>query len=211
MTSAFARRGFRVFAPDYRLAPEHPYPAAPDDCLAAYRGLLAEGIDPARLVLAGESAGGGLVLSLLVRLRDEGLPLPAAAAVYSPWSDLALTGGSLAANDPLDVMFHARHAPWLASQYVGDGDPRDPRISPVFADYAGLPPLLIQVGEHELLLDDARCVTARARGAGVRVAFSIWRDVPHGWQLFSLLPEAARAIEETTRFFRDAIREARAR
>lgn len=211
VTSAFARRGFGVFAPDYRLAPEHPYPAALEDCHAAYRGLLADGVDPARLVLAGESAGGGLVLSLLLRLRDEGLPLPAAAAVFSPWSDLSLSGESLVANDALDAMFHAAQAPWLAAQYVGAADPRDPYLSPVFGDYAGLPPLLVQVGQHELILDDARRVAARAEAAGVPVALSVWRDVPHGWQLFFLLPEAKRAIEETDRFFRDAIRDGEAR
>jgi acetyl esterase/lipase len=203
VTGAFARRGFRVFAPDYRLAPEHPYPAALDDVVAAYRALLEAGCAPSSVTVAGESAGGGLALALLVRLRDAGLPLPAAAALFSPWADLSLAGESLRANEALDAMFHGRHAAWVASLYLGGADPRDPHVSPVYANLTGLPPLLIHVGETELLLDDARRIAARAQADGLTVSFSVWRDVVHGWQLFpAVLPEARRSIDEAAAFMR---------
>lgn len=205
VTGGFARRGFRVFAPDYRLAPEHSYPAALDDTVAVYRGLLDSGAAPRDIALAGESAGGGLALALLVRLRDEGLPLPCAAALFSPWGDLALEGESLRTNDARDPMFHSHHAAWVASLYVGDADPRHPHVSPVHAEYTGLPPLLIHVGDTELLLDDARRIAAKARRAGVPVAFTVWRDVVHGWQLLAaILPEARRSIDEAAAFIRAA-------
>ena len=206
VTGAFARRGFRVFAPDYRLAPENPYPAGLDDVVAAYRGLLDAGTVPARIAVAGESAGGGLSLALLVRLRDAGLPLPASAVLFSPWADLSLAGESLVSNDGLDPMFRAIHAGWVASLYLGGADPRDPYVSPVFADLTGLPPLLIHVGETELLLDDARRIAARAAAADVAVALSVWRDVVHGWQLLpAILPEARRSIDEAAAFMRAAM------
>lgn len=205
VTGAFARRGFRVFAPDYRLAPEHPYPAGLDDAVAVYRGLLADGVSSGEIAVAGESAGGGLALALLVRLRDEGLPTPAAGLLFSPWADLALEGESMRANDTLDPMFHGAHAAYVASLYLGDADPHDPRVSPVFADFTGLPPLLVHVGESELLFDDARRVAERARAAGVPVAFKAWRDVVHGWQLLpAFLPEARRSIDEAAAFVRKA-------
>ena len=206
VTGAFARRGFRVFAPDYRLAPEHPYPAGLDDSVAAYRGLLDAGTPPSRIAVAGESAGGGLSLALLVRLRDAGLPLPAAAALFSPWADLSLSGESFVSNDGRDPMFRAIHAEWVASLYLGGADPRDPHISPVFADLAGLPPLLLHVGETELLLDDARRIAANAVSVGVDVTLSVWRDVVHGWQLMpAILPEARHSIDEATAFMTAAM------
>ena len=207
ITGGFARRGFRVFAPDYRLAPDHPYPAALDDAVAAYRGLLAAGLSPSRIAVAGESAGGGLALALLVRLRDEGVALPAAAALFSPWADLSLTGESLRTNEALDPLFHARHAAWVASLYVGEADPRDPHVSPVYADLAGLPPLLLHVGDTEIILDDSRRIAARAREAGVRLSFSVWRDVVHGWQLLpAILPEARRSLDEASTFLKAAVK-----
>lgn len=205
VTGAFARRGFRVFAPNYRLAPEHPFPAALDDVVAVYRGLLAAGSKPEDIAVAGESAGGGLTLALLVRLRDEGLPLPGAGILFSPWADMSLEGESLRSNEALDPMFHGIHAAYVASLYVGDTDPRDPHLSPVHADLSGLPPLLVHVGATELLLDDSRRIVARAEAAGVRVSFTIWRDVVHGWQLMSaVLPEARRSIDEAAAFIRGA-------
>lgn len=210
VTGAFARRGFRVFAPDYRLAPEAPYPAALDDVVAAYRGLLDAGIDASRIAVAGESAGGGLALALLVRLRDERAPLPCAGLLFSPWADLSLAGESLSANEALDPMFHGVHAPWVASLYVGDADPRHPHVSPVYADLTGVPPLLVHVGETELLLDDARRIARRAREAGVTVSFTTWRDVVHGWQLLpAILPEARRSIDQAAAYARAAQGDAR--
>lgn len=205
VTGAFARRRFRVFAPDYRLAPEHPYPAALDDVVAVYKGLLALGLSPMDIAVAGESAGGGLALALLVRLRDEGVALPAAAALFSPWADLSLAGETLRANDARDPMFHGLHAAWVAKLYLGEADPCDPHISPVYADLTGLPPLLVHVGETELLLDDARRIAARAREADVEVSLEIWPDVVHGWQLLpAILPEARRSIDRAAAFIANA-------
>ena len=207
ITAAFARRGFRVFAARYRLAPEHPFPAALDDAVSAYRSLLDSGSSAGTLVLAGDSAGGGLVLAMLLRLRDEGLPMPAGAVLFSPWADLSLSGDTLRTNEPHDVMFHNRYAAWLASHYLGGSDPADPYLSPVFGDFRGLPPLMVHVGGTELLLDDARRVAERAQAAGVRVALRIWADVPHGWQIFvPFLPEARRSIQDGASFLRDCIR-----
>lgn len=205
VTGAFARRGFRVFAPDYRLAPEHPYPAGLDDVVAVYRGLLRDGVPADDIAVAGESAGGGLALALLVRIRDEGLPMPAAGILFSPWADLALEGESMRAHETLDPMFHGAHAAYVASLYVGEADPRDPHVSPVRADFSGLPPLIVHVGENELLFDDAKRVAERANEAAVPVSFAAWRDVVHGWQLLpALLPEARRSIDQAVAFVRDA-------
>ena len=203
ITVAFARRGFRVVAPEYRLAPEHPFPAALDDAVAVYRGLLDGGVPPGRIALAGESAGGGLALSTLLRLRDLGLPAPAAAALFSPWTDLALTGATLRSNDAVDPIFHARHAVSVAAHYLGDADPYDPLASPVYADLSDLPPLLIHVGKTEILLDDSLRVADRARAAGTDVSLRVWPRVPHGWQLLaSILPEARRSVDEAAAFIK---------
>src|SRR5690242_12064108 len=140
---------------DHRLAPEHPFPAALDDAVAAYRALLADGADPRRMAVMGESAGGGLVLSLLLRLRDQGVPLPAAAIAISPWTDLALTGRSLRLNAKADPMLRIDDAPRFASFYLNGADPRSPYASPLYGDPTGLPPTLIQVGSDEVLLDDS--------------------------------------------------------
>ena len=203
LTAAFARRGFRVVAPQYRLAPEHRFPAALEDAVSVYRGLLAGGGDPARIGVAGDSAGGGLALALLVRLRDLGLPLPAAAALFSPWTDLALTGGTLRSNAARDILFHPVHAARVARHYLGDADPTDPLVSPLYADPSGLPPLLIHVGDSEILLDDSRRVATRAAAAGVEVVFETWPAVPHGWQIAcAVLPEARRSVDVAAAFLR---------
>jgi epsilon-lactone hydrolase len=190
-----------LFALDYRLAPEHPFPAALEDALAAYRALIAGGAEPSRMALAGDSAGGGLTLSLLLALRDQLDPLPAAAVLFSPWTDLAATGESLVSNDAADVMHFGS---WVAQQgrhYLGDTPATHPLASPVYADLTGLPPLLIQVGDSEVLLDDSRRVFANAKKVGVDATLRTWPGVAHGWQIFApILPEARAALREASAF-----------
>lgn len=197
----------RVFALDYRLAPEHPFPAAVDDAVACYRWLLDRGVAPESLVLGGDSAGGGLTLAALVALRDAGLPLPAAAICLSPWTDLAATGQSIRTNADADPMFNVTALGGLAAHYLGNTAPTHPLVSPLYADLRGLPPLLIQVGSTEILLDDSRRIAERARAAGVSAEIEIWSHMPHVWHLFApRLPEGRRAIAKLGRFI--AAREA---
>jgi monoterpene epsilon-lactone hydrolase len=185
----------QVVCPVYRLAPEHPFPAALDDAVAAYRWLLAEGADPGGTALMGDSAGGGLVFALLLRLRDEGLPLPAAAVALSPWTDLALTGASIARNAAVDAIVQAREMPMLAEHYLAGADPRTPYASPLYGDPTGLPPALIQVSDGETLLDDSVRLAERMRDAGCTVELEIWPRMPHVWQTWArVMPEARDAI-----------------
>lgn len=203
ITVWFAQHGFRVFAPNYRLAPENQFPAAVDDAVAAYRGLLAEGHSPQNLVVAGDSAGGGLALSLMLALRAAGTPLPAAAALFSPWTDLAATGESIRTNAVRCAMFNGADIGPSARYYLGDSDPRNPLASPFYADLSGLPPLLIHVGADECLRDDSIRVAEKARVAGVLVELKVWPVVPHAWQLaVQILPEARHSLRETTDFLR---------
>jgi len=203
ITAFFARVGFRVFAPDYRLAPESQFPAAVDDVVAVYRALLSAGYPPERIVIAGESAGGGLSLSLMLALRSAGVPLPAAAALYSPWTDLAATGDSIRTNSDRCAMFCGSDVAASARYYLGDADPRNPLASPLYADLAGLSPLLIHVGADEVLRDDSTRLAEGARAAGVSVELKIWPVVPHAWQLVPhLIPEARQSLRETTTFLR---------
>src|SRR5215467_11736756 len=186
----------RALSLDYRLAPEHPFPAAVDDTVAAYRWLLAEGTDPATIAIAGDSAGGGLALGTLVALRAHGEPMPAAAVLLSPWTDLALTGESLRTRAAVDVMIKPEGMHGNAALYLAGADPRHPYASPLYADLRGLPPLLIHVGDAEVILDDSTRLAARASEAGVEVSLEIWNEMPHVFPAFAgLLPEADQAIE----------------
>jgi acetyl esterase/lipase len=201
ITGALALRGFRVFAAEYRLAPEHPYPAAVDDGLNVYKALLAQGVSPLTTVIAGDSAGGGLVLAVLLAARAEGLPMPSSALLFSPWTDLAGTGDSLKSNLRRDPMLRGERIFEATAFYVNGADPKDPLISPLYGDLTGLPPLCIQVGDSEVLLDDSTRLAARANAAGVRVHLKIWKNVPHVWQLFQMfLPEARAALAEASAF-----------
>lgn len=205
ITGGFAQRGFRVVVPDYRLAPENPYPAALDDAVAVYRALLHRGTRPADLAVAGDSAGGGLALALLLALRDRGLPLPRAAAVFSPWTDLAATGESLRSNSRRDAMFYGANIPVAAEAYLGGADPRNPLISPLYGDFHGLPPLLVHVGAREVLRDDSTRLAERARAAGVTVELTVWPVVPHVVQIaHRLVPEGRRSLDVAAAFLHAA-------
>ena len=176
----------RAWVPDYRLAPEHRFPAAVDDAYAAYGALLDDGIDPQRLLLGGDSAGGGLAMALLLRIRSEGEPLPAGAMLFSPYVDLEHTGESAARNAATDYVPFL-HAGRANTEYLGDADPRTPEASPLYGDLAGLPPLLVFAGDREMILDDSIRLVERAVDSGVETSFHIGEDMPHVWP--AVLPE----------------------
>jgi acetyl esterase/lipase len=202
ITSGLARRtGRRVFALDYRLGPEHKFPAALDDARNAYRWLLSEAASGETIALAGDSAGGGLTLAFLVACRDEGLKRPSSLVLFSPWTDLAGTGESLRTNNGKCAMFYPENIAQFASAYLGDADPRDLRASPLFADLRGLPPMLIQVGSTELLLDDSRRLHSAILAAGGQAQLEVYREAMHCWQMFDgVVPEACEALDHAAEF-----------
>jgi epsilon-lactone hydrolase len=196
----------RVLVLDYRLAPEHPFPAAVDDATSAYRWLLAGGTPARHTVIAGDSAGGGLTVATLVALRDAAQPLPAAGVCLSPWVDLEGIGESMTTKAAVDPLVDRERLRKLAAYYLGAHNPRTPLAAPLYADLSGLPPLLIQVGTAETLLDDSTRLAERARKAGVDVTLEPWEDMIHVWQAFAaILPEGQRAIERIGEFVRQRV------
>ncbi len=193
----------RVLSVDYRLAPEHPHPAAVTDALAAYGWLLASGSDPDLIAVAGDSAGGGLAMALLLKLRDGGLPLPGKGVLLSPWVDLAMTAESLITRAQVDARQDPAGTRWCAAQYLAGQDPRDPCASPLYADLTGLPPLYIQAGDWDTLVDDAHRLARKAESFGVPVRFDLFPEMLHTHQIWAgNMPEADDAITRIGTFLR---------
>jgi monoterpene epsilon-lactone hydrolase len=194
--------GIRILAINYRLAPEHPFPAALDDAVLAYTWLIEHaGYRPEDILLAGDSAGGGLTISTMLALRQVNLPLPLAAVVLCPWTDLAGTGPSMRTKAESDPLLPACKLRAWGRQYAGDTSVRHPLVSPLYADLSGLPPLLIHVGTEEIVFDDSTRIAERAREAGTPVTLEVWEGMPHVWHFsWHLMPEARRAISNIARF-----------
>jgi acetyl esterase/lipase len=195
------RSNTKVMSVDYRLAPENPYPAAVEDARTAYEGLLAQGIEPNNIAFAGESAGAGLVVALLLVIRDAEMPMPSSAFLMSPYADLTLSGRSIVDKRDVDPLFTKEVLRMRVKDYVAGGDPSNQFISPVFGDLRGLPPLLIQVGSHELLLSDAIRLAERAAEDDVAVALEVTPGVPHVFQAYAaILDEGDRALNRAAEF-----------
>ncbi len=191
----------RVLTLDYRLAPEHPHPAAVEDAVAAYKWLINGRVDPKHLAIAGDSAGGGLAVALLVCLRDNNIPLPAACVCLSPWTDLAFTGETWKTKLAADLIIYPYKEYAFAKMYQGGLDPATPLVSPLYADLKGLPPLLVQVGTDEVLLSDSTRLAERAKQAGVNVTIEEWEKMQHVWQFASgFIPEGRRAVQRIGEF-----------
>lgn len=204
MTSRIARAArARTLVLDYRLAPENPFPAAVEDAVAAYRWLLDQRTQPSSIVIVGDSAGGGLTVATLASLRDSGASMPAGAVCISPWIDLECTGGTMETKAAVDPLCSREFLLQGATMYLGGQSPRNPLASPLHADLKGIPPILIQVGTEETLLDDAYRLEQRASDAGVLVELKVFDGMPHVWHVFaSYLPEAQDAINEIGDFVR---------
>jgi acetyl esterase/lipase len=195
--------GIAVLLVDYRLAPEHPFPAAIEDARSAYGGLIDSGIDPGHIFAGGDSAGGGLAVSTLLCLREMGMPLPRAAVLLSAWADLALAGESIDSRAHLDPLTSREGLRLAAGLYLGQHSPRDPLVSPVHADFHGLPPMLIQAGDHEILLSDSVRLAGRAREAGVDARLDVWPEMWHVWHAWAAeLPEARAALARIGEYVR---------
>lgn len=198
--------GLTLWSIDYRLAPEHPFPAALDDCINAYRALLEQGIAPDKIVLAGDSAGGGLVMSVLLGLREAGDPLPAAAIPISPWANLLCDGSTYETNAKADPSLTAEGLLTAAVAYMAGNPARNPYASPVFGSLHGLPPLLIQVGSAEILLEDSIRLAANAATSGTAVRLDVWPNLPHVFLAFHFMLEAGKlAIEDAGAFMRQSL------
>jgi acetyl esterase/lipase len=199
--------GCKALGVDYRLAPEHRFPAAVHDACGAYEWLLSRGVEPKRIVFAGDSAGGGIAVSAMLVLRDLGKPLPAATVLMSPWTDLTASGESYDTRAQQDPIHQRPMILAMAKSYLGDAaDAREPIASPLFADLRGLPPMLIQVGDRETVLDDSRAFAQKAKAADVEVELEVWDNMIHVFQQFPLeLSEARQAIESIGRFVRKHI------
>jgi acetyl esterase/lipase len=190
----------KALAIDYRRAPENPFPAALDDSIQAYTWLLSKGVEPSQICIGGDSAGGGMGIAMLFTLRDQGIPLPAGVICLSPWLDLTLSGDSVSKNMQLDPILSSTILQKYVNYYIDNHKADDPLISPLFGDLRGLPPIHLQVGRNEILLDDSVRFYEKARQAGVDVTLNIWDDMFHVFQLFSFLPETQESIKHVSAF-----------